>query len=215
MEEGTEAKTLSISNSDQAIQALKDGNNRFFGGDEIPSWIGPNERLAQVAGQSPYVALLACSDSRVPVEQIFNEKPGRLFVVRVAGNVAGESELGTLEYGIRHLGVNLVMVLGHEGCGAVAASLLPEEQLAQEPSNLQSVVKRIHPSVKDLSASEDPKARMREAVLRNIRYQVSVLRQQQVIQEAEVNGQIGVIGGYYEIGSGSVNFLTTEEDLAV
>lgn len=214
MAEVVDMQALNVTNSDEAIQALKDGNSRFVGGEEYDSWIGPNERRAQLDGQQPYVALLACSDSRVPVEQIFNEKPGRLFVVRIAGNVAGELEVGTLEYGIRHLGVHLVMVLGHEACGAVAASLLPEDQLAQEPSNLQAIIKCIQPSVKDLTAIRDPKARMREAVLCNIRYQVDALRQQSVIQEAEANGQIRVVGGYYEIGSGAVEILE-EEDLKV
>ena len=132
---------------------------------------------------------------------------------KVAGNVVGEAGLGTLEYAIRHLDVHLVVVMGHEACGAVAAALLPEERVAQEPENLQALIRRIQPSVQNMPPIRDKKARMREAVLNNVRHQVSILREQAVIQEAEAAGQIRVIGAYYEIGSGAVDFLIDEEDL--
>ena len=131
----------------------------------------------------------------------------------VAGNVVGESGLGTLEYALNHLDVHLIMVLGHEGCGAVAAALMPEEKLALESENLQRLIRRIQPSVANLPPIRDKKARMREAVLNNIRHQVQILRQQPVISAAEAEGRIRVIGGFYEIGSGAVDFLTEEEDL--
>ncbi|GGL97190.1 carbonic anhydrase [Deinococcus aerophilus] len=196
-----------------AIEALKDGNARFFGGRSARPELGVNERRAQIMGQSPYAAVLACSDSRVPVELVFDVGLGDLFVVRVAGNVVGEAGLGTLEYAIEHLNVHLVMVMGHEACGAVAAALLPPEKIAQEPENLQSLIHKITPSIEHLPPIRDKKARMREAVLNNVRHQVHVLRQQSVIQAAEARGQIRVIGGFYEIGSGAVDFLTDEADL--
>lgn len=196
-----------------AIEALKDGNARFFSGKSGRPELDVNERRAQIMGQTPYAAILACSDSRVPVELVFDVGLGDLFVVRVAGNVVGESELGTLEYAIEHLDVHLVMVMGHESCGAVAAALLPPEQLAQEPANLQAIIQRISPSLEGLPHIRDKKARMREAVLNNVRHQVHALRQESVIQAAEGRGQIQVIGGYYEIGSGAVDFLIDDADL--
>ncbi|MDV6375881.1 carbonic anhydrase [Deinococcus arenicola] len=196
-----------------AIEALKDGNARFFSGQSGRPDLGVNERRAQIMGQTPYAAILACSDSRVPVELVFDVGLGDLFVVRVAGNVVGESGLGTLEYAIRHLDVHLIMVMGHESCGAVAAALLSPEQIAQEPENLQSIINRITPSLVGMPRIRDKKARMREAVLNNVRHQVQNLRQQTVIQAAEAEGQIQVIGGYYEIGSGAVDFLVDEADL--
>lgn len=215
MEDIANLKESDVATPEAAIQALMDGNARFFGGQARRPDIGANERRAQIIGQTPYAAVLACSDSRVPVELVFDQGLGQLFVVRVAGNVVGESGLGTLEYAIRHLDVHLVMVMGHEGCGAVAAALLPEEKIAEEPEHLQSLIRRIQPSVENLPAIRDKKARMREAVINNVRQQVALLRRQTVIQEAEASGKIRVIGGYYEIGSGAVDFLVDEEDLAV
>ncbi|WP_415790987.1 carbonic anhydrase [Deinococcus saxicola] len=196
-----------------AIEALKDGNARFFSGKSGRPELDVNERRAQIMGQTPYAAVLACSDSRVPVELVFDVGLGDLFVVRVAGNVVGEAGLGTLEYAIRHLDVHLIMVMGHESCGAVAAAMLTPEQIAQEPENLQSIIHRITPSLVDMPRIRDKKARMREAVLNNVRHQVQMLRGQTVIREAEAKGQIQVIGGYYEIGSGAVDFLVDEADL--
>jgi carbonic anhydrase len=197
----------------EAIDTLKDGNARFFSGKSGRPELDVNERRAQIMGQTPYAAILACSDSRVPVELVFDVGLGDLFVVRVAGNVSGESELGTLEYAIEHLDVHLVMVMGHEACGAVAAALLAPEKISQEPENLQSIIHRITPSLEGMPRIRDRKARMREAVLNNVRHQVQVLRQQPLIQAAEARGQIQVIGGYYEIGSGAVDFLVDDADL--
>lgn len=213
MEDIADLKDSDVDSPDAAIQALKDGNARFFSGQASRPELGANERRAQIIGQTPYAAILACSDSRVPVELVFDQGFGQLFVVRVAGNVVGESGLGTLEYAIKHLDVHVVMVLGHEGCGAVAAALRPPEVNATEPPHLQRIIGKIKPSVEGLPPIRDKKARMREAVLNNVRHQVNVLRQQQVIQEAESRGQIRVIGGFYEIGSGAVDFLVEPEDL--
>ena len=213
MEDIANLQPARIQNADAAIQALKDGNARFFSGQGGRADVGANERRAQIMQQTPFAAVLACSDSRVPVEIVFDVGLGDLFVVRVAGNVVGESGLGTLEYATEHLDVHLIVVMGHEGCGAVAAALLPEEAVMQEPENLQRLIRRIQPSVAGLPQIRDKKARMREAVLSNVRHQVHLLREQPVIRAAEQRGQIRVIGAFYEIGSGAVDFLTEEDDL--
>ncbi|MBZ9750494.1 carbonic anhydrase [Deinococcus sp. HMF7604] len=208
-------KESDVATPDAAIQALKDGNARFFSGQATRPEMSANERRAQIMGQTPYAAVLACSDSRVPVELVFDQGLGQLFVVRVAGHVVGEAGLGTLEYAVRHLDVHLIVVMGHEACGAVAAALLPETRVAQEPAHLQNLIRCIQPALVGMPTIRDKKARMREAVLNNVRYQVHLLRQEPVIQAAEASGQIRVIGAYYEIGSGAVDFLTEEEDLQV
>lgn len=213
MQDIAELRPGRMASPEDAIAALKDGNARFFSGQATRPEADANQRRAQIMGQSPFAAVLACSDSRVPVEIVFDQGLGDLFVVRVAGNVVGEAGLGSLEYATEHLGVRLLVVLGHEGCGAVAAALLPEEQLAREPENLRRLIARIQPCVRDLPPIRDRKARMREAVLNNVRWQVHELRGQPVVQAAEARGQIRVIGAYYEIGSGAVDFLTEEEDL--
>lgn len=213
MQDIADLKDADVQSPEAAIRALQDGNARFFSGSASRPELGANERRAQIMGQTPFAAILACSDSRVPVELVFDQGFGQLFVVRVAGNVIGEAGLGTLEYAIKHLDVQLVMVMGHEGCGAVASAMLPLEQIAQEPANLRKVIERIRPSVEHMPPIRDKKARMREAVINNVRQQVAVLREQDVVREAEQTGKIRVIGGFYEIGSGAVDFLIDDEDL--
>lgn len=213
MEDIADLRPARMASPEDAIQALKDGNARFFSGRATRPEADANARRAQIMSQTPFAAVLACSDSRVPVEIVFDQGLGDLFVVRVAGNVVGESGLGTLEYGTEHLDVRLIVVMGHEGCGAVAAALMGEAELSREPENLRRLIARIQPSVEGLPPIRDKKARMREAVLNNVRHQVALLREQPVIQAAEARGQIRVIGAYYEIGSGAVDFLTQEEEL--
>ena len=215
MKEIAKLKSADVQNPEAAIRALQDGNARFFSGSASRPELGANERRAQIIGQTPFAAVLACSDSRVPVELVFDQGFGQLFVVRVAGNVIGESGLGTLEYAIKHLDVHLVMVMGHEGCGAVAAAMMSPEQIAQEPEHLQKLIGKIKPSVENMPPIRDKKARMREAVLNNVRHQVAELRQKEVIRAAEASGKIRVIGGFYEIGSGAVDFLIEEDELRV
>lgn len=213
MEDIAALKPSDIGSPEDAIEALKDGNARFFTNNSNRIDISAYERRAQIMGQTPFAAVLACSDSRVPVEIVFDQGLGQLFVVRVAGNVVGDSGLGTLEYAIKHLDVHLIMVMGHEGCGAVAAALLDDDKLKDEPSNLLGIIGKIRPSLAQMGNIRDKKARMREAVMNNIRHQISILRQQTVIKEAEKSGKIKVIGGYYEIGSGAVDFLVSEEEM--
>ena len=215
MEEIAGLKHADVQNSTDAIQALRDGNARFYSGQSSRPDLGANERRAQIIGQTPFAAILACSDSRVPVELVFDQGFGNLFVVRVAGNVMGEIGLATLEYAILHLDIHLLVVMGHEGCGAVQAALMPEEWIQGEPQALQALIRRIQPSLESLPPIRDKKARMREAVINNVRHQVALLREQDVIVQAEKRGQIRVIGGFYEIGSGAVDLLIEEEELRV
>lgn len=215
MEDIAEIRPNKVSTPEEAIQALEEGNTRFFSGQSRRPEISANERRAQIIGQTPFAAVLACSDSRVPVELVFDQGLGDLFVVRVAGNVMGDGGLGTLEYAIRHLKVHVILVLGHEGCGAVAAAMLPQEEIDQEPKHLRRLISQIQPSVSNLPTIRDKKARMREAVISNVRTQVQRLREQQVIREAEASGDIRVIGGFYEIGSGAVDLFTEPEELRI
>lgn len=198
----------------KAIQALKQGNARFYSGKAVRPELSANERRDQIMGQTPFAAVLACSDSRVPVEVVFDQGLGQLFVIRVAGNVVGEGALGTLDYGILHLKTKLVVVLGHEGCGAVQAAMMSEADLSGEPETLQRLIARIRPSVSGLPRIRDEKARMREAVINNVRLQVARLKAHPTLKEAEAAGTIRVIGAFYEIGSGAVDFFIEDDDLA-
>ena len=197
----------------EAIRALKQGNARFYGGMTGDTNFSVNQRRAQVLGQSPFATVLSCSDSRVPTEILFDQNPGSLFIARVAGNIASPDTLGSIDYSIEHLGTPLIVVMGHEGCGAVKAAMLPASDIAKESRYIQYLVSRIQPAVADIPMLRDDKAKVREAVVSNVRMQTHLVKQDPVVANAIKNGKIGVIGAYYEIGSGAVEFLTTEKDL--
>jgi len=130
-------------NPADALQRLKDGNQRFVAGKPLHQRQNAAHRAELVAAQHPFAAILGCSDSRVPLEIVFDQGLGDLFAVRVAGNVAGGDERGSLQYAVAHLHVPLLVVLGHERCGAVSAALSPPSELAKEADGVQELVARI------------------------------------------------------------------------
>lgn len=205
----------SVKSTAEAILALKIGNARFFSGHKLNCDFSAVERRAQILRQTPFAVVLGCSDSRVPTEVIYNQQPGDLFVTRVAGNVVEAGTLGSIEYAIKHLKIRVVVVMGHEGCGAVQAALLDEATRSLEPQYVQFLLDSIVPSVSKLPRIRDPKARMREAVIANVRMQVHNLKQNPVVLEAVQNKELAVIGAYYEISSGAVDFLEKEEELCL
>lgn len=215
MKEVAQFKSPTIKTVEEAILALKIGNARFFSGHRTSLDFSAVERRAQILTQTPFAVILGCSDSRVPTEIIYDQKAGDLFVIRVAGNVVEEGTLGSIEYAIKHLKTRLVVVMGHEGCGAVQAAMQDEALRNMEPHYVKYLLDRIVPSVSKLPRIRDPKARMREAVIANVRMQVYKLKQNILIQEAIQNHEIAVIGAYYEISSGAVDFFETEEDLRI
>jgi carbonic anhydrase len=215
MEDIAHLRDPNINTPEEAIQELKRGNERFFGGAVSRPEISAFERRAQIITQTPFAVVLGCSDSRVPIEIVYDQGLGDLFIVRVAGQIVDSATLGSIEYAITHLKCHLVVVMGHEGCGAVKAALMSDQQIAAEPQHIQYLIGRIRPAVRALPRIRDEKARMREAVVSHIRHQVHQLRQNQVVQAAVAQSQIAVIGAFYEIGSGAVDFFVTEEELAI
>lgn len=215
MREVAQLKAPTIQTREEAIVALKIGNARFFSGERLPSDFSAIDRRAQLLTQTPFAVVLGCSDSRVPTEIIYDQRAGDLFVIRVAGNVVEAGTLGSIEYAIRHLKTRLVVVMGHEGCGAVQAAMLDEAERRFESQHIQFLLAHIVPSVSRLPRIRDSKARMREAVIANVRSQVHELKQNPVVLEAMRNKEIAVIGAYYEISSGAVDFFETEEDLSL
>jgi carbonic anhydrase len=215
MKEVAQLKAPSINTAEEAILALKIGNARFFSGRRVPSDFSAIERRAQILRQTPFAVVLGCSDSRVPTEIIYDQQAGDLFVIRVAGNVVEAGTLGSIEYAINHLKTRVVVVMGHEGCGAVQAAMLDEAERSFESHYIQFLLDRIVPSVSKLPRIRDPKARMREAVIANVRMQVHQLKQNPVVLEAIEKKGIAVIGAYYEISSGAVDFFETEADLRI
>jgi carbonic anhydrase len=213
MEEIAKLREPIASNPAEAIRALKTGNSRFFSGSARRPELSAAERRSQILAQTPFAVVLSCSDSRVPTEIVFDQGLGTLFITRVAGNVIDAGTLGSIEYGIGHLKSHVVVVLGHEGCGAVKAALLPPEARARETESIQALLNSIVPSVSKIPKIRDEKAKMREAVVANVRQQVQNLKKAKFVQNAITSGRIAVIGAYYEITSGAVDFFETDEEL--
>ena len=189
----------------EALQRLRDGNYRFVHGEENDlQSINQARRAELVDGQSPFAVIIACSDSRVPVELIFDQGLGDLFVIRVAGNIVAPSQIGSVEFAAANLGTKLVVVLGHSNCGVVDATL-KELSLQQEirSPNLRSIVDRIGPAVEAL---DNPS--LNDAVVANVRNSVARLRSGSGILEALIDsGDLTVVGAKYSIESGVVDFL--------
>lgn len=212
-EDAAKARGPRITSPEEAVRTLKTGNARFFSGNAQRPELAANQRRAQIFTQTPFAAILGCADSRVPTEIVFDQGLGDLFTTRVAGNVTEPSTVGSLEYAVKHLKPQVVVVMGHEGCGAVQAAMLPAAQRQKEPEHVRQLLEQIAPAVAKLPPIRDRKARSREAVIANVRLQVHRLRQNPVIAEAERQKRIVVIGAYYELSSGAVDFLETPEDL--
>ena len=165
----------------EALERLREGNRRFVTGvRSLDTLMSQSRRDELVAGQNPFAVILGCSDSRVPVEMIFDQGLGDLFVIRVAGNIVAPSQIGSVEFAAGQFGTRLVVVLGHTQCGAVEASLVELQRTAEKQSrNLRSNVDRIRPAVEGLLATElrhDREALARQAVRANVRVSANNLR---------------------------------------
>jgi len=201
-----------ISASD-ALERLREGNRRFVAGehtiDELASGI---RRMAVVSGQRPIATILGCSDSRVPVEVVFDQGFGDLFVIRVAGNIVAPSQVGSVEFAAERLGTRLVVVLGHTRCGAVTATLEDLQRPSSNQSwNLNSIVSRIRPSVEGLLATElkhDHERLIGQAVRANVRASVNQLRHGSDVLELLIRRDgLRVVGAEYSLETGVVDFF--------
>ncbi|MBW7884372.1 MAG: carbonic anhydrase [Caldilineaceae bacterium] len=196
-----------------ALERLRDGNRRFVSGvRSLDSLMSQTRRRDLVEGQQPFAVVLGCSDSRVPVEMIFDQGLGDLFVIRVAGNIVAPSQIGSVEFAAAQFGTRLVVVLGHTRCGAVQATLDELQRPSESQSrNLRAIVDRIRPAVVALLATElrhDRAALVRQAVRANVRVAADHLRHGSSILEQliEENGLI-VVGAEYSLETGLVEFF--------
>jgi carbonic anhydrase len=196
-----------------ALERLREGNRRFASGlRSVESLMSQMRRHELVAGQQPRAVILGCSDSRVPVEIVFDQGLGELFVIRVAGNVVAASQVGSVEFAAERFGTRLVVVLGHTLCGAVQATLEELQRPTETQSrNLRSIVDRIRPAVEGLLATDpgtDLDALARRAVRANVRVSASALRHGSAVLEqlAERDGLL-VVGAEYSLETGVVDFF--------
>lgn len=197
----------------EGLALLREGNRRFVS--EVPSRDAVElraRRLELAAGQAPFAAILGCSDSRVPVEIIFDQGLGDLFVIRVAGNIVAPSLIGSVEFAAEQFNSRLVVVLGHTQCGAIETTL---EQLRRpvenQSRNLRSIVDFIRPAVQGLLATNlknDHAALAREACRANIRASVNHLRHgSDIIENLIQNAGLMVVGAEYSLETGVVDFF--------
>lgn len=196
-----------------ALEQLRLGNQRFINNvRSIEALQSVLMRAEHAERQRPFGVVLACSDSRVPVETLFDQGLGTLFVIRVAGNIVAPSQIGSVEFAVERFGTRLVVVLGHSGCGAIAAAL---EAVAtpgsQRSRNLLSIVERVRPSVESVLAAGrdlDQSAIYRECVRANVRSSVAHLRQgSPVLERYILNGEVSIVGGEYDLVTGAVDFF--------
>ena len=184
-----------------ALGRLKVGNERFVKNASAPVSLSTFTRQELAKGQAPYAMVLSCADSRVPPEYVFNTGLGELFVVRTAGEVIDKSILATLEYGAEHLHIPLMVVMGHESCGAVKAVV----DKAEVPGpNLAYMVKAIRAGV---GRSSTEQANIKTAILANVEQSINdALAGSEILRHAVDGGKLQVVGAYYELGSGRVTF---------
>lgn len=192
--------------ADEALARLKAGNARFVKGQHKPANY-PAERAKLVKGQQPYAILLTCSDSRVPPELIFDESLGKLFIVRVAGNVTDPVTLGSIEYAAEHLGAKLLVVLGHQSCGAVKATI----EGGHVPPNIEAIMHDIQPAAARAKVKNlDPAATLKLAIADNVRQQMrDALGESEVLREMVEKKSLTVAGGVYQLATGKVEWLAT------
>jgi carbonic anhydrase len=162
------------------------------------------ERRAELAkSQHPFATIVSCSDSRVPPEIVFDQGLGDLFVCRVAGNVVDDHSLGSIEYAVDHLAVRLIVVLGHQSCGAVKAAKETIAAKGKAPGHIESLVTAIKPAV-ETTAKDD----LETTIKANVKHVVNALRSSKPILKAKIDsGEVQVIGGYYSLDTGGVTFL--------
>lgn len=195
----------------KALERLRAGNRRFVAGNPDAT-ADPDRRRELRTGQAPFAVILGCSDSRVPAEIVFDQGLGDLFVIRVAGNIAAPSQIGSVEFAADVLGTRLVVVLGHQGCGAVEATLrgLLNES-GHRSENLRAILDRVRPAIEPLVAARpdaEPDALLDEAVRANVRASLGRLRNEsEILQRLIEEDGLLIAGAEYHLESGRVEFF--------
>ena len=202
---GGVAPPAAAATSAEALSLLKAGNARFVGDRATCGPLTPR-RTELTQGQSPFAIVLGCSDSRVPIETVFDQVPGHLFVVRLAGNFLDDNGLGSIEYSVAVLKSKLIVVLGHEGCGAVTAAVDYVKNGTVQPGHIQGLVKALEPAAK---ATHDAGGDwIAKAIAENVRLNVAAMSARSAIVAAAVkSGALEVVGGVYSLHTGQVRFL--------
>jgi carbonic anhydrase len=193
---------------DAAQKMLQEGNGRFVStGVKRPNQNAKQRVQTAEKGQKPFASVLSCADSRVPVEVIFDRGIGDIFVVRDAGNIATQTDIGSIEYAVDHLGTNLVVVLGHSKCGAVTAAV----EGGEAPPNIKALVNFIAPAVTQAKSANPDKsgdALVSAAITANVwQAMTDMYKNSPMLRDKVKDGKIKLVGAVYDLKSGKVNWM--------
>ena len=200
------AQPAQIMSPDEALGLLKEGNRAFLAGKVNPEAASAERRLEIARGQHPFAVLVGCSDSRVSPEILFERQLGELFIVRNAGNTVEDfSALGSIEYAVLELGVPLILVLGHEKCGAVDAAVSIVTENTEFPGSIGAMVEPILPAV--LAVRNEPGDLLDNAVRENVRRVVARLKTSDALLSGPMaEGRLKIVGARYDLDTGEVDF---------
>ncbi|HEV2129847.1 MAG TPA: carbonic anhydrase [Longimicrobiaceae bacterium] len=190
-----------------ALERLQEGNQRYVAGQPLRFRLDEARRIELAEGQTPIATVFACVDSRVPVERVFDQAHGELLVIRTAAHVLDDVALGSIEFGVAQLSTPLVLVLGHQRCGAVAAAISFAQTGARARGNIQTIVERIGPAVEASRARAGD--HLENAVRTHSRMTTQRLGESTVIGPTLQDGRVRIVPAYYSMHTGRVEFLTT------
>ncbi|MDR0870858.1 MAG: carbonic anhydrase [Planctomycetaceae bacterium] len=192
---------------EEALKLLKEGNVRFVAGKTVHLHSDTaRAKDTKEHGQHPFATILTCSDSRVSLPVIFDQGIGDIFSIKIAGNVSGKPQLGSIEYGVAHAGSQLVVVLGHTNCGAVTAACTD----GGHEGNIETLMKALEPAVKKAEAKTGKKGEdlIADACKENVFHQIETLyRGSEILREKITKKELQIIGGVYDIETGKVEFF--------
>ncbi|WP_448698510.1 carbonic anhydrase [Mucilaginibacter sp. AW1-3] len=189
------------------LSKLKTGNKRFYTGQAVHLRQDSTHLKQLVTGQKPFAVIVSCSDSRVPPEEVFDQGLGDVFSIRTAGNVISDFELGSIEYAVEHLGTTLIIVLGHDECGAVKA-FLDHENDSNVPGHIKDIVQAIKNEPEETEALKTRSDLLARAVKANIQHDVKQLQDSEpILKETYQKRKITIIGAVYHLNNGQVEFF--------
>jgi carbonic anhydrase len=192
---------------DEVLQHLRDGNERFVRGEPRFAVVGKEKLAGLAVAQRPYATIVGCSDSRVAPELIFDAGLGELFIIRVAGNVISPEVIGSMQYAAVHLGTPLFVVLGHEGCGAVAAALDAIHRGQQQRSHIQHLLDTIIPGLAGIEPGLAADEELQRGVEANVRWSIAQIMATPGVKARVAEGEMKLVGAVYEIVTGTVRLL--------
>lgn len=189
--------------SEQALARLLEGNRRFVAGASAHAYAREAQGREPADGQRPFATIFGCADSRVPVELVFDQGFGDLFVIRNAGHIVGESVLGSMEFAVTNIGCPLILVLGHSYCGAVTAAVKAWNERAYPPGHIASIVRAIQPVVKTMDTSDIDEV-MRAHVVDSVRM---IAEMSEVLAREVRRGAVWLVAAEYDLRSKGINVL--------